>query len=44
LPDGFRYSSDGNEQWLTGDELLELVGNGSGPVELRLTEPQRMPA
>ncbi|HEY1264669.1 MAG TPA: UDP-N-acetylglucosamine 4,6-dehydratase (inverting) [Terriglobales bacterium] len=25
LPDGFRYSSDGNEQWLTGDELGNLL-------------------
>jgi UDP-N-acetylglucosamine 4,6-dehydratase len=25
LPDGFRYSSDANEQWLTPSELQELV-------------------
>jgi UDP-N-acetylglucosamine 4,6-dehydratase len=25
LPEGFRYTSDGNEQWLTADELFELI-------------------
>jgi UDP-N-acetylglucosamine 4,6-dehydratase len=26
LPDGFRYASDSNEQWLTDDALLDMVG------------------
>jgi UDP-N-acetylglucosamine 4,6-dehydratase len=26
LPDGFRYSSDTNKQWVTAAELLEMVG------------------
>jgi UDP-N-acetylglucosamine 4,6-dehydratase len=26
LPDGFRYASDNNEQWLTDAELLDMVG------------------
>ena len=25
LPEGFRYTSDGNEQWLTADELFQLL-------------------
>jgi UDP-N-acetylglucosamine 4,6-dehydratase/5-epimerase len=25
LPEGFRYSSDSNLQWLTGDQLFELI-------------------
>lgn len=25
LPDGFRYTSDGNERWLTKDELKQIV-------------------
>ncbi len=25
LPQGFRYTSDNNEQWLTNDQLLELI-------------------
>ncbi len=25
LPEGFRYTSDGNAQWLTADELFELL-------------------
>jgi len=25
LPEGFRYTSDGNEQWLTADELFDLL-------------------
>jgi UDP-N-acetylglucosamine 4,6-dehydratase len=30
LPDGFRYASDNNEQWLTAGELLEMT-EGIGP-------------
>jgi UDP-N-acetylglucosamine 4,6-dehydratase len=26
LPDGFRYASDNNEQWLSDAELLDMVG------------------
>jgi UDP-N-acetylglucosamine 4,6-dehydratase len=26
LPEGFRYASDSNTAWLTGDELCELIG------------------
>ena len=26
LPDGFRYASDSNDDWLTTDELLEMTG------------------
>jgi UDP-N-acetylglucosamine 4,6-dehydratase len=26
LPDGFRYASDNNEQWLSRDELLRMIG------------------
>jgi len=25
LPDGFRYSSDTNDQWLTGKDILEMI-------------------
>jgi UDP-N-acetylglucosamine 4,6-dehydratase len=28
LPEGFRYTSDANTQWLTGDELIALAGAG----------------
>jgi UDP-N-acetylglucosamine 4,6-dehydratase/5-epimerase len=31
LADGFRYSSDTNRQWLTGNELQELVEPGMPP-------------
>jgi UDP-N-acetylglucosamine 4,6-dehydratase len=27
LPDGFSYSSDNNNKWLTKDELLKLIGD-----------------
>jgi len=33
LPDGFRYSSDTNEQWLTRRQLEELVGPEAGAAE-----------
>jgi UDP-N-acetylglucosamine 4,6-dehydratase/5-epimerase len=26
LPDGFRYASDNNEEWLSADELLNMIG------------------
>jgi UDP-N-acetylglucosamine 4,6-dehydratase len=28
LPEGFRYTSDGNVQWLTADELFQLLDEG----------------
>jgi len=28
LPDGFRYTSDGNSRWLTAEELQELIDAG----------------
>jgi UDP-N-acetylglucosamine 4,6-dehydratase len=41
LPEGFRYTSDGNAQWLTGDELFRLLeeppyqtDSSNGRVEL----------
>ena len=27
LPDGFRYSSDGNSQWLSMPELQKMIGH-----------------
>ena len=30
LPEGFRYASDNNTQWLTIDQLRELIGEPSG--------------
>ncbi len=32
LPDGFRYTSDSNQQWLTADELQELIDAGSPAI------------
>jgi UDP-N-acetylglucosamine 4,6-dehydratase len=40
LPDGFRYASDTNDRWLTGDELHELISPGSleeEPVPARIS-------
>jgi len=31
LPEGFRYSSDSNPQWLTAEDLYELLGEGFHP-------------
>ena len=33
LPDGFRYTSDSNPQWLTPEELRELIEAGSPATE-----------
>ncbi len=45
LPDGFRYSSDSNPQWLTPEDLRELIAAESPtPEKLRVVEPQRVPA
>jgi UDP-N-acetylglucosamine 4,6-dehydratase len=42
LPDGFRYTSDTNPRWLTGEELRELIAAGSPSSEkFRVVEPQR---
>ncbi|MBV8051607.1 MAG: UDP-N-acetylglucosamine 4,6-dehydratase (inverting) [Acidobacteriaceae bacterium] len=30
LPDGFRYSSDGNSRWLCAEDLYELMGESTG--------------
>ena len=30
LPEGFRYTSDNNPQWLTGEELQKMIGEGDG--------------
>jgi UDP-N-acetylglucosamine 4,6-dehydratase len=35
LPDGFRYSSDSNDQWLTPDEL-RAIADGLGPTRRRI--------
>jgi UDP-N-acetylglucosamine 4,6-dehydratase len=32
LSDGFRYSSDSNPQWLTAEELQELIDAGSSAI------------
>lgn len=32
LPEGFRYNSDTNTQWLSEDELLEMVGESEGAI------------
>ena len=32
LPEGFRYASDTNDQWLTGDQLLDLAGESREPA------------
>jgi len=42
LPDGFRYGSDSNSRWLTGEELRELIaGETSPPEKLRVVEAKR---
>jgi UDP-N-acetylglucosamine 4,6-dehydratase len=39
LPEGFRYSSDTNTQWVQGDQFLELLGH-SGHSNAREEEPE----
>ena len=34
LPEGFSYASDTNDEWLSGDGLLELL-NETAPVQRR---------
>jgi hypothetical protein len=41
LPEGFRYASDNNEQWITGRELQELI---SSPAEVEDPLQARIPA
>ena len=39
LPEGFRYTSDTNDRWLTGSELQELISPGASeqqPVPVRI--------
>jgi hypothetical protein len=43
LPDGFRYASDSNPQWMTSSQLQELV-EASAPAKPRLIEPQKIGA
>ena len=42
LPEGFRYSSDGNTQWLTREELYELVDESSPVLATSPQEPYRL--
>jgi UDP-N-acetylglucosamine 4,6-dehydratase/5-epimerase len=44
LPDGFRYGSDTNPQWLSSEKLLALVYAGSPPNGEPVLEPQRLRA
>jgi UDP-N-acetylglucosamine 4,6-dehydratase len=45
LPEGFRYSSDSNPQWLSAHELWQLVEDIAPRVEgLAAAEPQRLGA
>jgi UDP-N-acetylglucosamine 4,6-dehydratase len=43
LPDGFRYASDTNPQWMTSSQLQELV-EASSPAKPRLIESQKIGA
>jgi UDP-N-acetylglucosamine 4,6-dehydratase/5-epimerase len=40
LPEGFRYASDSNSQWLTPEELYELVEGSAPPVSLAAKESE----
>src|SRR3954469_20006157 len=44
LPDGFRYSSDSNSQWLTAEDLYKLVEGSAPPVSLDRETPVRASA
>jgi UDP-N-acetylglucosamine 4,6-dehydratase/5-epimerase len=44
LPDGFRYASDTNLQWLNGAQLLELVRSGPQTIDTPPRESQRLRA
>jgi UDP-N-acetylglucosamine 4,6-dehydratase len=41
LPDGFRYTSDNNPQWLSAEELYELVDESS-PMPLPMAQAQEL--
>jgi UDP-N-acetylglucosamine 4,6-dehydratase len=44
LPEGFRYSSDSNSQWLTAEDLYKLVEGSAPPVSLDGKAPFRASA
>ncbi len=44
LPDGFRYTSDNNPQWMESGELLDLVHGSAAPVDISSQRQQRLPA
>ena len=44
LPEGFRYGSDNNPQWMSASELLDLLGHTSSPTEIPTPRPQRLRA
>jgi len=44
LPEGFRYSSDSNSQWLTAEDLYKLVEGSAPPVSLDGETPVRASA
>ncbi len=44
LPDGFRYASDNNPQWMESGEFLDLVHGSSTPVDISSQRQQRLPA
>jgi UDP-N-acetylglucosamine 4,6-dehydratase len=44
LPEGFRYASDNNPQWLSSGALLDLVQGSSSPAEIPVPGPQRLRA
>jgi UDP-N-acetylglucosamine 4,6-dehydratase/5-epimerase len=44
LPEGFRYSSDSNSQWLMAEDLYKLVEGSAPPVSLHGETPVRASA
>jgi UDP-N-acetylglucosamine 4,6-dehydratase len=44
LPEGFRYASDNNPQWMESSELLNLVQGNSIPIDISSPRQQRLPA
>ena len=44
LPEGFRYSSDSNPQWLTAEDLYRLVEGSAPPMSLEGETPVRASA
>jgi UDP-N-acetylglucosamine 4,6-dehydratase/5-epimerase len=43
LPEGFRYTSDNNSQWLSAEELYELVDDSS-PMVVAWPEEEKLRA